>query len=274
MTLRLAILADVHGNLPAFEAALKHALQQKPDLIVLAGDIINGSPDSAACWQLAQSLNCPMLRGNHERYAAHYGTTKASPDWVNERFAPLHWTVAHLTDADRASMEALPHHLRLAEAPGLLLVHASLRDDHDTVEAHTTEERLNAMFPNVAERLIVRGHNHHSRVRLWEKGTIVTTGSVGLPLDGDPEAQYLLLDQRETGWRILHQLVPYNLEAAIQRFFTTGYLEAAGPVGRLYLREVATASYAIVPFLRTYERWSKIMPLSLSQGVERFLNQY
>jgi hypothetical protein len=68
--------------------------------------------------------------------------------------------------------------------------------------------------------------------------------------------------------------VPYNLEAAIQRFFTTGYLEAAGPVGRLYLREVATASYAIVPFLRTYERWSKIMPLSLSQGVERFLNQY
>jgi hypothetical protein len=215
-----------------------------------------------------------MLRGNHERYVVHYGTPRAPAEWVKERFGPLRWAVAQFSAAERATIEALPLYLRLPEAPGLLLVHASLRDDHDTVAAHTPENVLAEMFPGVPEPLIVRGHNHHSRVRLWQKGIIVTAGAVGLPLDGDPEAQYVLLDQEKTGWKIRHQVAPYDVESAVQRFFTTGYLAAAGPVGRLYLREIVTASYQIVPFLRAYERWNKAAPLSLSQGVERFLNQY
>lgn len=56
--MRIAVLADIHGNLPAFEDALKHVSQQKVDQIILAGDIVNGSPDSKACWSLAMSLGC------------------------------------------------------------------------------------------------------------------------------------------------------------------------------------------------------------------------
>ena len=92
--MRIAVLADIHGNLPAFEAALKHVAHQKVDQMILAGDIINGAPDSKACWALALSLGCPVLRGNHERYAAHFGTPQASPDWLMEKFAinPCHTT--------------------------------------------------------------------------------------------------------------------------------------------------------------------------------------
>ncbi len=57
--MRIAVLADIHGNLPAFEAALKHVSQQKVDQIILAGDIIIGSPDSKACWDLALSSGLP-----------------------------------------------------------------------------------------------------------------------------------------------------------------------------------------------------------------------
>ncbi|MBE0698820.1 MAG: metallophosphoesterase [Anaerolineaceae bacterium] len=67
LMIRIAVLADIHGNLPAFESALEHVSQQKVDQIILAGDIVNGSPDSKACWTLALSLGCPILRGNHER---------------------------------------------------------------------------------------------------------------------------------------------------------------------------------------------------------------
>src|SRR5512138_1226469 len=103
--MRIAILSDIHGNLPAFEAALEHARKQSPDVMVIAGDIIVGSPDSAACWQLAQSLGYPMLRGNHERYAAHFATPKAHPDWTTEMFSPLQWAVTQLTGEDRRQME-------------------------------------------------------------------------------------------------------------------------------------------------------------------------
>ena len=237
--MRIAVLADIHGNLPAFEAALKHVAQQGVDQIVLAGDIVNGAPNSQACWSLARSLGCPILRGNHERYVAHFGTAKAAPIWSTELFAPLHWTLAQLSEQDRHCMEELPTSLRLPAAPDLFFVHASERDDHDSLVPHTPESLLYEMFPSARERMIVRAHNHCGQVRVWENGSIVTCSSVGLPLDGHPTAQYLLLDREPSGWRVRHQSVPYHLDAALARFQDSGYLASTGPMGRLFYREVA-----------------------------------
>jgi len=272
--LRLAILADIHGNLAAFEAALDHAASQKVDQMIISGDVIIGSPDSAACWKLAQSLGCPILRGNHERYAYHYGTPQASPEWSTDKFAPLHWALNQLTEADRQTMAHLPAALHLPEAPDLFVVHATERDDHDSITAYTPEEQLAAMFPRTKERFIIRSHNHYAQTRIWNDRIIVSSGSVGLPLDGNPTAQYLLLDQTRDGWHIQHQSVPYSLQTTIQRFYDTDYLSVTGPIGRLFLRELVTASQYMVPFLRLYAQWSKTETVSLAQAVERFLNSY
>src|SRR5277367_5169583 len=88
--MRLAILADIHGNRVAFDAALAHARSQHPDKIILAGDIVVGSPDSADCWQRAISLNVPILRGNHERYVAEFSPSQAN----DEQLAPIRWAAA------------------------------------------------------------------------------------------------------------------------------------------------------------------------------------
>jgi predicted phosphodiesterase len=270
--MRIAVLADIHGNLPAFEAALKHVSQQKVDQIILAGDIVNGSPDSKACWTLALSLGCPILRGNHERYVARFGTSKASPLWSMEQFAPVQWTVEQLSEQDRQCMEQLPLYFRVPEAANLFIVHASERDDHDSLASHTPEQVLHEMFPTAQERYIIRAHNHYGQVRVWEKGYIVTCGSVGLPLDGNSTAQYLLFDREKNGWKIQHQSVPYNLDATLSRFQDTGYLSSVGPMGHLFFREVMTASHQIVPFLRLYTQWSKQGDISLSRAVDRFLS--
>lgn len=270
--MRIAVLADIHGNLPAFEAALQHVARHKVDRIVLAGDIVNGSPDSKACWDLAVSLGCPMLRGNHERYAAHFGTAEAAPQWSTQAFAPVQWAVAQLSEPDRQCMARLPLKLRLPDAPGLFFVHASERDDHDSLEIHTPAAALRELFPTAREGCIVRGHNHAGQVRAWEHGMIVTSGSVGLPLNGRTTAQYLLLDQQKRGWKPQHQSVAYDVDSALRRFEESGYLAAAGPMARLFQREVMTASFHIVPFLRLYAKWSKQEDLSLSQAVERFFS--
>ena len=270
--MRLAVLADIHGNLPAFEAVLKHIAQQKVDQVIIAGDIAVGAPDSKACVELAMSCGYPVLRGNHERYIANFGAPNGSPLWATEQFAPLQWAAAQLSEQDRQWMAKLPTSLRLPEAPDLFVVHASERDDHDTVSPHTPEAELQKMFPQAQEGFIVRSHNHYGQVRLWEKGYIITNGSVGLPMDGNPTAQYLLLDQTHAGWKIQHQSIPYNLDAALSRFQDTDYLSAVGPMGRLFFRELMTASQQIVPFLRLYAQWSKQAPIPLSQAVDRFLS--
>ena len=271
--MRIAILADIHGNLPAFEAALDHVARQHVDRTIIAGVVVVGAPDSAACWRLAQTLHCPIVRGNHERYVAHFGRPDAPAEWATERFAPVRWGVDQLEEAEIAAIEVLPPYVRLPELPDLLVVHASLRADRDSIMPYTSDQQLAEMFPNLPERWIVRAHNHLGQVRLWEDRTIMTAGAVGLPLDGSPTAQYLLLEQRAGGWRIMHQSVQYDLDAALRRFRETGYLDAAGPMARLFMREVATASHQIVPFLRAYDRWSAREPLPLDQAVERFLSQ-
>lgn len=270
--IRVAVLSDIHGNLPAFEAALQHAAQLKPDLTLINGDIVIGSPDSKDCLALAESTGFPLLRGNHERYVAHYGTSKASPLWTTDQFTPLQWAVSQLSDQERQALEVFPTSLSLPELPGVLVVHASERGDHDTIEPRTTEQALLEMFPTAQVPYIIRSHNHHAQVRLWQKGVIITTGSVGLPLDSNPTAQYLLLERVGEHWTFHHQSVPYDLNAAIQRFHDTHYLSATGPMGRLFYRELVTAAQHIVPFLRLYQQWQAQGEITLAQAFDRFIN--
>jgi predicted phosphodiesterase len=269
--MRIAILSDIHGNLPAFEATLEHAQRQRVDQLIIAGDIVIGSPDTAACWRLARELGCPIVRGNHERYVAHCDTPVAPAEWAGEQFAPLRWGARQLTNDERASIEQLPLSLRLPEAPDLLIVHASTRSDHDSIAAYTPDPQLAAMFEGIDQQVIARAHNHLAQTRPWGDRLIISAGSVGLPLDGNPSAQYLILERRKQQWRFEHHSVPYDLDATLRRFHKTGYLTATGPIGRLYMREVATASHQIVPFLRAYRRWSETEMLSLDAALERFL---
>jgi predicted phosphodiesterase len=218
--MRLAVLSDIHGNLQALEAVLEHAQKQQVDQIIVAGDLLCGLPDSRACWDLVQSLHVPLIRGNHERYLAHYGTEKLS--WSGEQFKPIAWTVEQFNQNERKQIENLPLHLHLAN---LLIVHASLRDDYDTIKPATPENELEKMFAGSTERFIIRGHNHLSF-------SVSFQGSAGLPLDGSPKADYIILEQDKNGWYITPHEIDYDLTQAVRRFETSGY----GPIARLFYK--------------------------------------
>lgn len=269
--MRIAILADIHGNLAALEAALAEVERLSPDLVLVAGDVVNGAPDSAACWERVKALGCPTLRGNHERYVFDFGTERAAPEWSTPQFGPVQVSVADLSPAQRDELAALPPTWRDSQAPDLVIVHASLRSDRDSVLPYTPDKLLESMFASQdLPNLIVRAHNHQCAVRHWNGRRIVTAGSVGLPLDGNPAAQFTVLERRAADWDVRHLAVPYDVEWTLRRFRETDYVDRAGPVGRLLLREVATAGHHLVPFLRFYER-TRPDGLTLERAVHRFL---
>jgi len=177
--MRIAVMADIHGNLPALEAVLAEVERLKPDQLVILGDIIDGAPDSLACWRRVVDLGVPLLRGNHERYVFDFGTPRAAPEWSAPHFAPVRWAVEQCEEAVRQQMAALPLSLRLSAAPGVLFVHASLRSDQDSVFAHTLDSHLEPMFAPSEEPLIVRGHNHLAGNRQWGERQIMNLGAVG-----------------------------------------------------------------------------------------------
>lgn len=266
------MLSDIHGNIGAFEAGLADAREQGADGIVICGDVVGGSPDSAACWELARSLGCPILRGNHERYVADFGTDRAPALWSTPQFAPLRWTVESMPAAAIEQMRAMPTFLRVPGLDGVLFTHGSPRSDADSIYPHTPEEALPPMFAGHDEPLIVRAHNHLCNVRVWGERVIVSNGALGLPLDCHAVAQYLLMTRTHGRWSWQFRGVAYDVEAAVRRFRDTGYLQEGGVMAYLFMRELQTASHQVVPFLRMFARWRETEPdLGLDDGLARFL---
>lgn len=271
--MRIAILADIHGNLSALEAVLADVAREGVDRIFVAGDVVVGSPDSAACWDRVRALGCPILRGNHERYVFDLHTERAAPEWHSRRFGPVQYAAAQLGETRRREMAALPMTHQFPDIPEILFVHGSTRSDNDLIFPYTTDEAIAPMFPANAPEWIVRGHNHFASVRLWEHRKIITVGSVGLPLDGTPEAQFTILEKRANStWRVIHRNARYDVEATLKRFRETDYLEKAGPIARLYLREVQTAAFHIVPFFKFYQQRLVARPdWTLDDAVDAFI---
>jgi predicted phosphodiesterase len=272
--MRIAILADIHGNLPALEAAVAALHRLHIDRLVIAGDVVVGAPDSLACWERIKAIGCPVLRGNHERYVVDLGTERAPPEWSTPQFGPVQFAAEQLGETARRELAVLPATLRLPEAPDLLIVHGSARNDHDQVFKNTTDAELAAMFAGTTERCIVRGHNHGYSLRPWGHRCIITAGSVGLPLDGNPAAQFVVWYEKEGKWQLERHAIPYDVDATLRRFRETGYVEKAGPMARLYEREVATAEFHVVPFLKFQQELRRRgEEVSLDDAVERFLSE-
>lgn len=251
--MRLAVLADAHGNLPAFEAALAAARRAAPDLLVIAGDVVNGAPDSRACWQLARAEADLLLRGNHERYAIDRGTPAGDPAWFGPRFRPLAWTVAEL-DGLLDDVRVAPIEARVDEA--VYVMHAAPGDDHVAVFPWTPDAELAPRLAGVDAELLVRAHNHLPFHRTLPDGRLlVSAGAVGLALAGRPEAQWVLLTRERASWRVEHRSEPYDVAATLRRFDDSGYIDAAGPIGTLFRREVATGAHQLVPFMRFEHAW-------------------
>ncbi|NJN18549.1 MAG: metallophosphoesterase family protein [Oscillochloris sp.] len=270
--MRIAIIADIHGNLLALEAVLADLERQRIDRLIVAGDMVIGSPDSAACWERIKALHVPVVRGNHERYLVEY-CTDGDASLNSRQFAPVAYAAAQFNPLEKAAIAELPQSYRPSEAPDVLVVHASLRSDRDIIVRSTGPDELAAQFPAPAN-LIIRAHQHIPAERRWVGRRIVTAGSVGLSLGGDTRPHYLIAEQRRSGWRISQRSVGYDHVAALARFVQTGYLDVAGPIARLYQEELRIAQPLIIPFLRDYERWKQSEPLAIDRACERWLAKY
>ena len=268
--MRIAVLTDIHGNLPAFEAVLEDVAQRHVDLSIIGGDVVNGAPDSAACWQLACSLNCPIIFGNHEGYVVDYGAPEANPAFELPQFAPVRWAAAQCSSAEKQQMRTLPRALCLPAAPDVLFAHASQRSERDSIVMHTPATEFPLMFPHTNATLIVRGHNHAAQVRIWEQRFIITAGAIGLHSGGLRAAQYVLLERRQSSWTFEHHVVEYDVERTLRRFTETGYLEATGVAGRLFQREIDIATLQWLPFMRLYGAAIQSGEITMERALERF----
>jgi putative phosphoesterase len=192
---RIAALYDIHGNLPALEAALAAVDAAGADEILVGGDVVLGPmPRETLDRLLALGGRARFIRGNCDRLvvdAFDGRSLERLPPAVRE---PIAWTAAQLERRHRDVLAAFPE-TAVATVRGLgevLFCHASPRNDEEIFTAITPPERVRPMLAGVPQSVVVCGHSHMQFDRWVDGVRVINAGSVGMPF-APPGAYWLLL---------------------------------------------------------------------------------
>lgn len=228
----LAILYDVHGNLPALDAVLDDAARRGADRFLLGGDYAAFGAWPLDCVRRLRELDgATWLRGNWERWAAD---PAAAPDSAVVQGAAAAVREA-LGDAVIRELAALPE---TVELDGALFCHASPLSDVEPFAREADADGDDQLLAGVTQRRVIFGHTHVQFRRRTTAGIeLVNPGSAGLPWDGDPRAAYALL--ADDGTLDLRR-IDYDVELA------AGALDAiAAPWATVTAQRLRTARFEV-----------------------------
>ena len=253
--MKVAVIADIHGNYHGLEAILHDIEAERAEMIAVAGDIAGCSPHSSGRKVLEKlsRLRIPMLRGNHEEYIlAYHDPNPNSLIKESVQFMPTQYIAKQFSSDELELMRQFPMTLTI-EGPGgdnLLLCHAS-PSQLSWSYAWGIDERLEDVLQSMPVSTIVGAHTHNPWHRYWQGKLLLVAGSGGLPLNGVPESEYLLLEHQRGRWTFRHKRVPYDAPAALQELLDGDFVKEAGPIGWLLLDEVLTHQHVLLPFFRS-----------------------
>ncbi|MBN2390208.1 MAG: metallophosphoesterase family protein [Anaerolineae bacterium] len=254
--MRLAILADIHGNLPALEAVLADARAQGVDDYVVAGDLILGGPFPAETLTRLRNLDAWIIQGNGETYFTRYDSGAAPEAWgTSAQWGPFQWSYARLDRDALDYLAALPEQVSVA-VPGaapICVVHGSpgaiavgiMPDDPEVrrkfVQAQSTNNvGVEDALAKTTESVLVCGHTHIAWEHRNDGRLAFNPGSVGAPIDGELGAEYALLTWQDGHWTVELRIVDYDVDALLVAYRERGMLAQGGAMVRALMRGAET----------------------------------
>jgi predicted phosphodiesterase len=229
MTERLAVITDVHANLPALTAALAAVEALGCDAIACLGDAIGIGPYPAECLDvLLDTPNVRFVMGNHDAWFAT-GLPHPRPPWMSEGEERHHrWTHAQLSDARRTAITCWPFvdALAVGRARVGLLYYAldPTGRGFAPIRVDPTTADLDALFAPYPADLVCYGH-HHPAADATGRTRYVNPGA--LDCSHDALARFLVVETDGDGCRVAFHAVPYDRTGLIRAFAERGVPERA-----------------------------------------------
>ncbi len=215
MTARAAVIADVHGNAPAFEAVIAEIRDRQPDAVVSCGDLSWGPlPEEtlALARELARKVPCVFVRGNADRALLE---AAGGDESLTER---ERWMSAKHTGGDLDFIRSFVA-TAVLDVHGLGAVrfcHGSPLSDEDCITPVTPQERLLPLVAGMKEEALVSAHTHVQFDRRVAGIRSINAGSVGMPYEDSRGAFWAILAEDVT---LLH--TEYDLSETLGRYRAT-----------------------------------------------------
>jgi putative phosphoesterase len=225
---RVAIITDLHGNLPALEASLDAIDTVGLDALYCGGDLVGYGPHPNEVCALIEQRAIPTVYGNYD-YAIARDLEDCGCAYVTQHDRELGqqsiaWTLAHTDQRSKDFMRGLPFDLRFELGEQRVrLVHGSPRK----VNEYLFEDKPARTFERIAALsdcdVLVFGHTHKPWIREYGGVLFVNCGSVGKPKDGDTRAAFAVLELDEAGSvQASIERVPYDARAVAREVAAAG----------------------------------------------------
>jgi putative phosphoesterase len=214
--MRVALIGDVHANLPALEAVLQHARRHHVDEVWGVGDWVGYGAFPDEVLQSLQRHRIKAIIGNYDLSVLKVEAKRAKwgQDGPPEDWQPAAWAYDHLAEKSREYLRSLPPEIRLeVQGRRILLTHISPSSPDEYIARDTPAERLRGWAQTVAADVVIAGHTHMSFARKVSGVWFINTGSVGRPKDGEPRACYAILTLGRKRVQVRHYRVGYPQDA-------------------------------------------------------------
>jgi predicted phosphodiesterase len=239
--LRIAVVTDVHGNLPALTATLAAIDRRGPfDRLIAAGDYCLNGPDPADALDCICERADDLLKGNTDRDIVDFGAN--DPDLGEKKRASIEWTRGQL-GAERVEFLDGLAFLARVEAPdrrALHVVHANPHDLDRHIFPNMPDDLLTVLVGDVEADILVFGHLHIPFQRQFGVLRLFDVAACGLPRDGDRRAVWGEFTWRSgSGWDGAIHRVAYDYGATVLRILDSGM-----PHPDKRIRDLVRATYA------------------------------
>ncbi len=275
--MKIAVLADIHGNLPAMQVIEAHIDHWQPDAVIVAGDVINRGPRPLECLRIVQDRQRVdgwlVVRGNHEDYVINHTRPDAPREGPEfEIYRTSYWTLNQL-DGQVRSLEEMPFKVSFQDPAGreIRVVHASMRNNRDGIFPGTSDENLRQQI-DPAPAVLCVGHTHQPLLRIIDKTLVVNVGSVGMPFDGDSRAGYAQLTWSDNRWQTKLIRLDYDQHQMERDFVETGFSPEAGALTALMLVEFRHARPYLHLWMQLYEEPVLSGEISIDDAVDDYIS--
>lgn len=213
--MRIAVMGDVHANLPALRAVVDDAAHIGAEALYCVGDVVGRGPHPNEVVSILRDLAIPTVQGNWDEAVGmdreQTGAAWSAAAAEAEGNASMRWTADVLTEENKAWLRQLPQTLRLTIAGrSAYLFHGTPLRQNEYLWSSRPSRVFARIASDEADDLFCFGHTHEAFHRVVGQAHFVACGSVGCGTEGDARARYAVIYIGEPDIAIGFRSVDYD----------------------------------------------------------------